>query len=273
MEQSITIQSINYSGELVNILFKPDISETVYNLGDQTLPYVFNSNTISSELEIFGTYTILILSNNCPYFLNAPRITPTPTPTVTPTRTQTPTPTPTVTPTPTFDPCKVPTPTPTITTTPTITPTPTSTPAPTCTDPCSCVTKTPTPTPTITPTITPTSSPLPEPPGIYFGKFSGATITGGDVTNLTFVLTNDPTNDYLIFPSGVSPEYGYVLIPNYIPQPSAFYNSALGCTGFIIPTNIIGTIFIIDGNGFPINYNIYRTYNSFTGLVNSWLCS
>jgi hypothetical protein len=234
MEQSITIQSINYSGELVNILFKPDISETVYNLGNQTLPYIFSSNTISSELEIFGSYTMLILSNNCPYFLNVPRITPTPTPTVTPTRTQTPTPTPTVTPTPSYNPCNVPTP---------------------------------------TPTVTPTSSPLPEPPGIYFGKFSGTTITSGDVSNLTFVITNDPTNDYLTFPLGVSPEYGYVLIPDYMSQPSAFYNSTLGCNGFVIPTNMIGTIFIIDGNGFPINYNIYRTYNAFTGLVNSWLCS
>jgi hypothetical protein len=304
MEQSMTIQSVNYDGEIANILFKPDISETVYNLGDVSLPFIFNSNTIQPDLEVFGTYTILILSNKCPYFLNVPRLTPTPTPTKTPTRTPTATPTSTVTPTPTFDPCKVPTPTPTTTITPTITPTLTPTPSVTCTNPCGCPppsntptpTKSPkpvpsctnpcgctptptipastnTPTPTNTPTLTPTNTPLPEPPGIYFGKLINPTITSGDVSSLSFIYTNNPTNNYITLPSTASPEYGYILIPNYIPQPSAFYNSTTGCSGFIIPTNLIGTIFIVDGNGFPINYNIYKTFNSFTGLVNSWLCS
>lgn len=138
MEQSITIQSVNFDGEIANILFKPDISEIVYNLGDVTLPFIFNSDTINPNLEIFGTYTILILPSKCPYFLNVPRPTPNPTPTQSPTRTPTPTPTGTPTPTPTFDPCKVPTPTPTKTSTPTPTTTNTPTPSVTCTNPCGC---------------------------------------------------------------------------------------------------------------------------------------
>jgi hypothetical protein len=129
MDQIIIIESINYSGEVANIIFNPDNTNVVINLGDHTLPYEFNSGLLDPPREIFGTYTITV--NNCPYFLNVPRTTPTPTPTRTPTRTPTPTPTPTVTPTPTFDPCKVPTPTPTKTVTPTVTPTNTQTPTPT----------------------------------------------------------------------------------------------------------------------------------------------
>ena len=185
MEQNITISSASNDGLLANIIFKPDISEEVYNLGDHILPYQFDSSTISPTTEIFGTYTIFVIPTKCPYFLNVPRYTPTPTPTKTPTRTPTPTPTPTNTPTPTFDPCKVPTPTPTntptTTTTPTNTPTPSVTctnpcgcpqpsntptptkspkppkPSPTCTNPCGCVTPTPTPTISVTPTVTPSS--------------------------------------------------------------------------------------------------------------------
>lgn len=138
MEQFIQISSPSYDGQLANIIFKPDIEDNVYNLGDHILPYDFNSTDISPTTEIFGTYTILLLSTKCPYFLNVPRFTPTPTPTVSPTRTSTPTPTPTITPTPTFDPCKVPTPTPTTSVTPTITPTNTPTPTSSCTNPCGC---------------------------------------------------------------------------------------------------------------------------------------
>jgi hypothetical protein len=129
MDQIIIIESINYSGEVANIIFNPDNTNVVINLGDHILPYEFNSGLLDPPREIFGTYTITV--NNCPYFLNVPKTTPTPTPTRTPTRTPTPTPTPTVTPTPTFDPCKVPTPTPTKTVTPTVTPTNTQTPTPT----------------------------------------------------------------------------------------------------------------------------------------------
>jgi hypothetical protein len=269
MDQIIIIESINYSGEVANIIFNPDNTNVVINLGDHTLPYEFNSGLLDPPREIFGTYTITV--NNCPYFLNVPRTTPTPTPTRTPTRTPTPTPTPTVTPTPTFDPCKVPTPTPTVTNTPTVTPTPTSTPAPSCTDPCFCVTKTPTPTPTHTPTNTPTPTTFPDSPGIYYGKFNNTTITSADTGSLTFIYTNNPQDSHVTFSVGLG--YGYILIPTYIPQPTGFRNSNSGCSGFVMPTNNIGTVVIVDANGILITYNIYRTFNTFGGQSDSWMCS
>lgn len=277
MEQFITISSPSYDGNTANIIFKPDNVDNVYNLGDHLLPYTFDSSSISPTTEIFGTYTIFVTSQKCSYFLNIPRPTPTPTPTITPTRTSTPTPTPTVTPTPTFDPCKVPTPTPTCTATPTVTPTASITPTPTPTWNI-CITPlplTPTPTPSITPTHTPTPTPTPTPvpdlPGIYYGKFSGGTITSGDAMSLTFMYTNDPTNDYITYPLGSA--YGYILIPISLPQPTGFRDSNIGCTGFNIPTNNIGQIIIIDGNGFPITYNVYRTFFSFFGDVDCWMCN
>jgi len=308
MNQSITIDSINFDGELATVVFKPDNDNVVINLGQVNLPFIFFPDLLIPPREVYGTYTILVEYGDCPNILNVPRSTPTPTPTVSPTRTQTPTPTGTPTPTPTFDPCKVPTPTPTNTTTPTNTPTVTPTPTETCANPCGCPhpsntptpTKTPTPTPTYqvckstptptttvtptntstptntptpTPTVTPTSTPNPDLPGIYFGKFSGTSITSGDSSLLTFEYTNDPTDDYVTFMSSVTPDYGYILIPISLPQPTAFRNSSIGCSGFNIPINNIGTIIIVDGNGFQINYNVYRTFNDFSGNVNCWLCS
>jgi len=187
------------------------------------------------------------------------------TPSITPTQTKTPTVTPTISVTPTITPTKTVTPTPTNTVTPTstITPTPTNTVTPT-------PTESPFSSPTPTPTVTP--SPVPALPGIYFGKFSGTTITSGNViSNLTFVLTNDPTNSYVTF--NVGSGYGYILIPTSLSQPSEFRDSDVGCTGTNIPTNNIGTIIITDVNGFPITYNIYRTFWSFAGQAFSWMCS
>ena len=260
MEQFITISSPSYDGNIANIIFKPDNEENVYNLGDHLLPYTFDSSSISPTTEIFGTYTIYVISQKCSYFLNVPRPTPTPTPTVTPTRTQTPTPTPTVTPTPTFDPCKLtPTPTPTKSLPATPTPTKTQTPTPTSTFIC-----------TVTATPTPTKTPLPAPPGIYYGKFSGTTITSGDVSLLTFVNTNDPRESSVLFQLGNG--YGYILIPQTVPQPVEFRDSETGCSGNYIPINLIGTVVIIDINGFPITYNVYRSFFSFNGQVYCWMC-
>lgn len=120
---SITIQSINYSGESANIIFKPSKVNVVINLGNQILPYEFNPTLLSPPRDVYGTYTILIDGADCPNILNVPEPTPTPTPTVTPTKTQTPTPTTTPPVTPTSNPCNI-TPTPTKTQTPTPTPTP-----------------------------------------------------------------------------------------------------------------------------------------------------
>lgn len=306
MSQTIVINSINYSGEVANIIFTSQGSGTVYNLGNVTLPYTYSP---TPPLDVYGTYTILILSGDCPNILVVPRPTPTPTPTITPTRTQTPTPTSTVTPTPSFDPCKVPTPTPTttqtatptptISVTPTVTPsrnpcvtpskTPTQTPTPTKTPPTTATptvtptitptqtpTKTPTPTPTITPTRTvtptPTVSPLgPESPKIYFGKFSGTSITSGQTSLLSSGYTSNPLNNFVVLPSGYS--YGYILIPVTLPQPTNFRDSNVGCSGNNIPFNNIGTIIIVDANGYSITYNVYRTFFEITDGLDVWLCS
>ena len=134
MSQNIIINSVFNEGELAEVLFNPDNSEFVINLGEVTLPFLFNPSLLIPQREVYGSYTILVVGTDCPYFLNVPRHTPTPTPTITPTKTQTPTPTPTNTPTPTRNPCSSKTPTPTPTITPTMTPTPTSS----CNGPCGC---------------------------------------------------------------------------------------------------------------------------------------
>jgi hypothetical protein len=232
MSQTITINSISYDGELASILFNPQDTTIVINLGLVELPFTFNAGGLTPPRDVYGNYTILVQGSDCSKTLNVPKPTPTPTPTVTPTRTPTPTPSVTPTPTPTFDPCGSPTP---------------------------------------TPTPTPTSTPVPKEPGIYYGKFSGTTITSGDIGVLTFEFTNDPTDDYITYPLGTG--YGYILIPISLPQPTQFRDSSGGCFGFNIPTNNIGQIIIIDGNGFPITYNIYRTFFPFFGDVDCWLCN
>jgi hypothetical protein len=140
MLNTIIIRSINYDGEIANIIFTPDVGNVVINLGQQTLPFLFRPYLLTPPRDVYGVYTIIVMFNGveCPNILNVPRPTPTPTPTPTQTSTPTPTVTPTVTPTPTFDPCKVPTPTPTPTKTSTPTPTRTPTPTPSCTNPCGC---------------------------------------------------------------------------------------------------------------------------------------
>jgi hypothetical protein len=268
MSQNIIINSVYNEGELAEVLFKPDNSNEVISLGEVTLPFLFEPHLLIPPREVFGGYTILVVGTDCPYFLNVPRPTPTITPTITPTKTPTPTPTLTPTPTSTNDPCLTKKPTPTPTNTPTLTKTPTPTNTPTLT---STQTITPTPYNTPTPTITPTTSLLPSASGIYYGKFSGSTITINDIQTLTFVTTNDPTNSYVTFPNGTA--YGYILIPILLNQPTGFRDSDVGCSGFNIPINNVGTIIINDGNGFPITYNIYRTFYSFFGGTDCWLCN
>lgn len=145
---SITIQSVNYNGEVASILFKPNGVNTVINLGEQELPYEFDPTLLTPPRTVYGVYTILVEDADCPVILNVPVPTPTqtPTPTVTPTMTLTPSITPTITPTnnvcqPSSTPTNTPTktPTPTMTQTPGASATPTNTPT---------MTKTPTPTPT-----------------------------------------------------------------------------------------------------------------------------
>jgi len=110
MSQIITINSVNYDGELSNILFTPYNDPVVINLGDVTLPLVFNSSLLIPPREVYGSYTIFTYEDKCTNILKVPRPTPTPTPTNTPTRTPTPTPTNTPTPTPSTYPCSSTTP-------------------------------------------------------------------------------------------------------------------------------------------------------------------
>ncbi len=306
---SIVIQSVNFSGESASVVFTPYGTNISINLGVVTLPYTFEPYLLTPPYDVYGVYSILVVNGDCPIYLTVPPPTPTPTPTITPTRTSTPTPTPTVTPTPSFDPCKVPTPTPTttqtatptptISVTPTVTPsrnpcvTPTKSPLPTATTtPTPTVTPTNTVTPTVTPTITPTTTPTvtptvtptntitptpsvsplgPESPKIYYGKFSGTSITSGDTSLLSSGYTSNPTNSFVSITSGFS--YGYILIPTGLTQPSEFRNSNVGCSGNIIPFNNIGTIIIVDANGYSITYNVYRTFFQITDGFDVWLCS
>ena len=131
MSQDIIISSVFNDGDLAEVLFKPDNSDVVINLGNITLPFLFEPQLLIPPREVYGSYTILVVGTDCPYFLNVPRPTPTTTPTCTPTKT--PTPTPTITPTQTNSPLpcqsQTPTPTPTYTPTNTVTPTFTVTPS------------------------------------------------------------------------------------------------------------------------------------------------
>jgi hypothetical protein len=196
MSQSITIKSVNYDGEVANILFKPYNEIVVINLGNQELPYLFVPGLLTPPRGVYGTYTILVLDSDCPNILNVPMPTPTVTPTPTTTKTQTPTPTATPTVTPTYDPCPGPSQTPTPTETPTNTPT-----------------KTPTPTPSLTPcyppSATPTKTPTPTPTPVYFAHLfiepiSGATNIGqwmfdGGSNFFGFTNNSQPNQDQTQF--------------------------------------------------------------------------
>lgn len=172
--------------------------------------------------------------------------------TPTPTLTETPTPTPTLTETPT------PTPTPTITETPTNTPTPS-------------VTETPTPTPTLTqtPTPTPTTPPM-SGVTVYYGKLSTPNFTPDQEGELNHILTQNTTSISVPFESGLG--YGFVLIPEFMDQPSLFRNSSEGCAGFLVPIILNPTVTIPDISGNPTIYKVYRTYVSTYSEVDLWLC-
>jgi hypothetical protein len=98
-------------------------------------------------------------------------------------------------------------------------------------------------------------------------------ITSADTTSLTFLTTNNPLNNYVTLPSTVSPEYGYILIPVSLPQPTGFKDSNNGCTGNDAPLTNFGTLVVLDTNGFAITYNIYRSYWPFAGQLFCWLCN
>lgn len=209
MSQTILIDSINYNGELATVLFKPDNENTVINLGNVVLPYLFDPSLLNPPRDIYGTYTILVLGTDgncktdCPNILQVPRPTPTPTPTTTVTKTVTPSPTTTPTPTPTVDPCKVPTPTPTTTTTPTTTPTNTPTPSATCTNPCGCPEPSRTPRPTRSPRPTPSATsgycyPTPTPTSPSIAMSLNAYYSPGSTNILYNLILSQPTSGDIV---------------------------------------------------------------------------
>ena len=246
MSNTITINSGSYSGDVANILFKPVNVNTVINLGNQSLPYVFDPSLLTPPRTVYGVYTILIEGADCPIILNVPLPTPTPTPTVTTTPTTTPTPTVTPTVTPTNNICQ---PSSTPTNTPTKTPTPTVTQTP------NAPTPTPTTTPTPTVTQTPTKTPTPTPTPVYFAYLfiepvSGSTNIGQWMYNRNrnfFGFTNysQPTqnqtefnidmNTYVDFSgwtNGVFPS----IIPQTVPQTSGGedqYNNSIIAYNFL----------------------------------------
>lgn len=130
----------------------------------------------------------------------------------------------------------------------------------------------PTPTPTVTPTPTPTPTTGPSSPGIWYGKFNATTITSGQVvSNLTFETRTPVVDTYINVNQGVG--YTYILIPTTQTPPSGFVQSTNGCDGVIVPMNNIGNVVINDNNGFPVTYDIYRTFFAPIGELNIWMCS
>ena len=70
MSQIITINSIDYDGEIAVILFKPDNDITTINLGEVVLPFEFDASELTPPRSVYGTYTILVKNANCPNIIN-----------------------------------------------------------------------------------------------------------------------------------------------------------------------------------------------------------
>jgi hypothetical protein len=132
---------------------------------------------------------------------------------------------------------------------------------------------TPVPTPTPTPTPSPTPTISPASPGVYFGKFTGITITSGEViSNMSFDFRNPVVNTYVTVPISSPNSYAFIIIPQNVTQPSSFAQSSSGCDGSI-PINVVGTVVINDAYNYPVIYNIYRSTFPFAGEINIWMCN
>jgi hypothetical protein len=225
-------------------------------------PSITPTITVTPTISLTPTNTPTVTPTNTvtPTITSTPGLTPTSTPTISVSPTSTITPTVTPTNTPTNTPTVTPTITPTTTNTPTITPTSTITPT---------VTPTVTTTPTVTPTLTPTSSPIVE-NTIYFGKLSSVNVTANNVSGFSTTEQSTGVNYFVTIPN--SPGYGYILIPQYMSQPSMFRDSLSGCNGFVIPIINQDLLEIIDNLGNSSIYRVYRTYVSTSAALNIWLC-
>ena len=66
---TITIESVNYSGESAQIIFLPYGETVSINLGTQILPFIFDSSILEPPKDIYGQYTITTSTGNCVYNL------------------------------------------------------------------------------------------------------------------------------------------------------------------------------------------------------------
>ena len=108
----------------------------------------------------------------------------------------------------------------------------------------------------------------------YYGKNINASLTNEQIIALANSnLITAAVNVSLTFPSSVSPEYLYIIIPQDLGQPSDWRDSTTGCFGNNIPYSNIGSATITNTYGISIIYNIYRSTNQITGSQNVWLCS
>jgi hypothetical protein len=107
----------------------------------------------------------------------------------------------------------------------------------------------------------------------YYGTDAATSLTTTIITGGTFTtqLTTGVVNNYVTWsPTGA--QYGYLVIPNYLAQPSDLRDSVAGCFGTNIPYISQGTITFNNAYGVSQTYNIYRTVNAFNSPVNAWLC-
>jgi hypothetical protein len=109
----------------------------------------------------------------------------------------------------------------------------------------------------------------------YYGKSPNTSITAAQATGLTnSALVASVTNNYITWPSTASPEYGYLVIPQNLSQPTNLKDSTAGCSGIgNIPYFVVGTLSFGNIYGISTTYNVYRTTNAFAGSLNAWLCS
>jgi hypothetical protein len=107
----------------------------------------------------------------------------------------------------------------------------------------------------------------------YYGKSVGTSVTNSQITGFTSALVTSVTNTYITFGATGSPEYGYLVIPQGLGQPSDLRNSTSGCFGSNIPYSLLGTTSFSNAYGVSTTYNIYRTINAFAGSLDTWLCT
>ena len=107
----------------------------------------------------------------------------------------------------------------------------------------------------------------------YYGKSINTTVLPAEITGFTNALVTSVTNSYVTLGATGSPEYGYLVIPTGLGQPSDLRNSTSGCFGSNIPYSLLGTTSFSNSYGVSTTYKIYRTTNAFAGSQSVWLCS